>query len=103
MFTGLASEESINVSGTTKGIKERHLRHFILRANAPARVMAEWANNVQAVAEDTRLGIPAIFASNPRNHVAVDNSMGLNVGNSFFTQWPGTLGLAAAADRALIV
>ena len=103
MFTGLASEESINVSGTTKGIKERHLRHFILRANAPARIMAEWANNVQAVAEDTRLGIPAIFASNPRNHVAVDNSMGLNVGNSFFTQWPGTLGLAAADDPDLIL
>jgi len=103
MFTGLASEETINVSGTTKGIKERHLRHFILRANAPARVMAEWANNVQAVAEDTRLGIPAIFASNPRNHVAVDNSMGLNVGNSFFTQWPGTLGLAATDDPELIM
>lgn len=102
MFTGLASEESINVSGTTKGIKERNLRHFILRANAPARVMAEWANNVQAVAEDTRLGIPAIFASNPRNHVAVDNSMGLNVGNSYFTQWPGTLGLAAADDPELV-
>lgn len=102
MFTGLASDESINVSGTTRGIKERHLRHFILRANAPADVMAEWANNVQAVAEDTRLGIPAIFASNPRNHMAVDNSMGLNVGNSYFTQWPGTLGLGAADDPALV-
>jgi len=103
IFTGLASEETINVSGTTKGIKERHLRHFILRANAPARVMAEWANNVQEVAEETRLAIPVIFASNPRNHVAVDNSMGLNVGNSYFTNWPGTLGLAATDDPELIM
>lgn len=101
-FTGEAADESINVSGTTKGIMERHLRHFILRANAPARIMAEWANNVQAVAEGSRLGIPAIFASNPRNHVAVDNSLGLNVGNSYFTQWPGTLGLGAANDPELV-
>lgn len=101
-FTGQANEESINVSGTTKGIMERHLRHFILRANAPARTIAEWANNVQEVAESSRLGIPAIFASNPRNHIAVDNSMGLNVGNSFFTQWPGTLGLGATDDPELI-
>ena len=101
-FTGEAADESINVSGTTKGIMERHLRHFILRANAPARIMAEWANNVQAVAEGSRLGIPAIFASNPRNHVAVDNSLGLNVGNSYFTQWPGTLGLGAASDPELV-
>ena len=101
-FTGEAADESINVSGTTKGIMERHLRHFILRANAPARLMAEWANNVQEVAEGSRLGIPAIFASNPRNHVAVDNSLGLNVGNSFFTQWPGTLGLGATNDPELV-
>ena len=102
-FTGEAADESINVSGTTKGIMERHLRHFILRANAPARLMAEWANNVQAVAEGSRLGIPAIFASNPRNHVAVDNSLGLNIGNSYFTQWPGTLGLGATDDPELIL
>ncbi len=101
-FTGEATEEALNVSGTTKGILERHLRHFILRANAPAKTMATWSNNVQAVAESSRLGIPVIFASNPRNHIAVDNSMGLNVGNSYFTQWPGTLGLAAADDPELV-
>ena len=103
IFTGVElAEEKINASGTTKGILERHLRHFILRANAPARTMAEWTNNVQEVAERSRLGIPVIFASNPRNHVAVDNSMGLNVGNSYLTQWPGTLGLAATDDLDLI-
>ena len=103
IFTGIElEEEKVNASGTTKGILERNLRHFILRANAPARTMAEWANNVQEVAERSRLGIPVIFASNPRNHVAVDNSMGLNVGNSYLTQWPGTLGLAATDDLDLI-
>ena len=103
IFTGIElDEEKVNASGTTRGILERNLRHFILRANAPARIMAEWANNVQEVAERSRLGIPVIFASNPRNHVAVDNSLGLNVGNSYLTQWPGTLGLAATDDLDLI-
>ena len=103
MFTGNElSEPVVNVSGTTRGIKERHLLHFILRANAPAKVIAEWSNNVQAVAEDARLGIPAIYASNPRNHIATDNSVGLNVGSSAFTQWPGTLGLAATNDLSLV-
>lgn len=96
------AEPEVNASGTTKGINERNLRHFILRANAPAGIIAEWSNNVQAVAEASRLGIPAIYASNPRNHVAVDNFIGFNVGNTTFTQWPGTLGLAAMSDPALV-
>lgn len=102
IFTGKELPEPLlNVSGTTKGIRERHLLHFILRANAPAKTIAEWSNKVQTVAEEGRLGIPAIFASNPRNHIAVDNAIGLNVENTVFTQWPGTLGLAAMNDLAL--
>ena len=62
----------MSASGTTKGVKERHLRHFILRANTNAEIMADWSNNLQALCEDTRLGIPAIVASNPRNHITMD-------------------------------
>jgi beta-glucosidase len=103
LFTGKQlAEQEVNASGTTKGINERHLRHFILRANAPAKTIAEWSNKVQTIAEESRLGIPAIYASNPRNHIAVDNFIGFNVGNTEFTQWPGTLGLAAMNDLALI-
>jgi len=68
---------TLSVSGTTKGILERNLRHFILRANTKASTIAEWANNVQAVAETSRLGIPVLITSNPRNHVTIDNSPGL--------------------------
>jgi beta-glucosidase len=88
-------------SGTTKGVKERHLRHFILRANTSAKIMAEWANNLQALCEDTRLGIPALVASNPRNHITVDASIGLSVGTTVFSKWPGELGLAAMNDLQL--
>lgn len=94
-------EPMLMFSGTTKGIEERHLRHLILRTNADPRLIAEWANNVQAVAEGTRLGIPVIVSSNPRNHVTVDNAMGVGLGDTTFSTWPGELGLAAMRDLEL--
>jgi beta-glucosidase len=92
---------NLGASGTTKGVTERHLRHFILRANTPAKVMAEWSNNLQTLCESTRLGIPAIVASNPRNHVTTDASVGLSVGVTAFSKWPGELGIAAMRDLKL--
>ena len=89
------------VSGTTKGVKERHLRHFILRASTDARIIAEWSNKLQALTESTRLGIPAILASNPRNHVTMDASTGVSLGETVFSKWPGELGLAAMRDLEL--
>jgi beta-glucosidase len=47
------------------------------------------------------LGIPAIVASNPRNHVTTDASVGLSVGLTAFSKWPGELGLAAMRDFPL--
>jgi beta-glucosidase len=91
----------LTASGTTKGVNERHLRHFILRANTSAKIMAEWANNLQALCENSRLGIPAIIASNPRNHITLDASIGLSVGATVFSRWPGELGLAAMNDLKL--
>lgn len=91
----------LTAAGTTKGININHLRHFILRANTSAKVMAEWSNNLQALSEGTRLGIPSIVASNPRNHITADASIGLSVGTTVFSKWPGELGLAAMRDLKL--
>ncbi|MFN3488489.1 MAG: glycoside hydrolase family 3 N-terminal domain-containing protein [Emticicia sp.] len=88
-------------AGTTKGVMNFHLRHFILRANTSAKTMADWSNNLQALCETSRLGIPAIVASNPRNHVTVDASVGLSVGTTVFSKWPGELGMAAMRDLKL--
>lgn len=90
-----------SAAGTTKGVKQNNLRHFILRANASTQTLAEWSNNLQALCEDTRLGIPAIVASNPRNHITIDASIGLSVGTTTFSRWPGELGLAAMNDLKL--
>lgn len=89
-------------AGTTKAVKQFHLRHFILRANTSTRIIAEWSNKLQALCESEGLGIPAIVASNPRNHITKDASVGLSVGKTTFSSWPGELGLSATRDLSLI-
>ena len=93
---------NMTAAGTTKGVLTYNLRHFILRANTDAKTIAEWSNNLQALSESSRLGIPSIVASNPRNHVTIDNSIGLSVGTTTFSKWPGELGLAAMRDFKLV-
>ncbi|WP_040398796.1 glycoside hydrolase family 3 protein [Anaerococcus senegalensis] len=87
--------------GTTGHIKDLHLRHFILRDNFSEKDIAEWTNAVNEVCESTRLGIPAIIASNSRNENA-EATFGMNDAVGVFTTYPSTLGLAAIAlgDRA---
>jgi beta-glucosidase len=89
-------------AGTTKAVKQFQLRHFILRANTAPRTIAEWSNKLQAVCESDGLGIPAIVASNPRNHITKDASVGLSVGVTPFSTWPGELGLSAMNDLSLV-
>jgi len=92
----------MNAAGTTKGVTQFHLRHFILRANVSARTTAEWANRLQALCESQPLGIPAIVASNPRNHITASAAMGTSVGKTVFSVWPGELGLSAMRDPELV-
>lgn len=88
--------------GSTKGVTRFHLRHFIFRGNESARITAEWANKLQALCESDGLGIPAIIASNPRNHITKDAAIGLSVGKTAFSTWPGELGLSAMRDLQLV-
>ncbi|MEP7323797.1 MAG: glycoside hydrolase family 3 N-terminal domain-containing protein [Saprospiraceae bacterium] len=92
----------MSAAGTTKAVKQYHLRHFILRASVSARMTAEWANKLQTLCESDGLGIPAIIASNPRNHITKDASIGLSVGQTVFSTWPGELGLSAMKDLKLV-
>ena len=87
--------------GVTKFVKEYNNRHFIYRMNESARNTAEWANKLQALCESQSLGIPAIVASNPRNNITVNASLGTSAGTSVFSAWPGELGLSAMRDLKL--
>jgi hypothetical protein len=59
---------------------------FINRENLPARTMAAWLNGVQQIAEGSRLGIPMIFVTNPRNHMGTQNVFGIMEAGSAFSQ-----------------
>jgi beta-glucosidase len=103
IFTGKPLPEKVmSAAGTTKGINELHLRHFIYRGNTPPAVIASWANRLQELCEGTALGIPAIITSNPRNHVTNSATIGTSVGTTTFSKWPSELGLAAMRDLKLV-
>ncbi|WP_407426339.1 glycoside hydrolase family 3 protein [Arcticibacter sp.] len=103
-FTGeLLPQPLMSAVGTTKGVLQNKMRHFIWRTTtAPADTMARWANKVQELAEGDRLGIPVIFASNPRNHLSA-GGMGATASASVgFSKWPAEIGLAAMRDSVMI-
>jgi beta-glucosidase len=58
---------------------------------------AKFTNGVQALAEGTRLGIPALFKSNARNHFERDARTGINNSSGVMTEFPKEAGIAAAA------
>jgi beta-glucosidase len=59
--------------------------------------MAGFTNAVQQLREATRLGIPALFKDNARNHVETNPLFGISQGAGLFSEFPKEAGLAAAA------
>ena len=100
-------------------IDKQKMTRFILRSTADAKAtenckigvtppargapkvtpeqLATFSNEVQRKAANARLGIPAIFKDNARNHVETDPRFGIAGGAGAFTQFPKEAGLAAAA------
>ena len=67
-----------------------------------AREAAEFTNAIQEMVEQSRLGIPALFKSNARNHIDPNAKPGINVSAGSFSDWPKEAGLAAIRDMDLI-
>ncbi|AMB98705.1 hypothetical protein AWM75_01260 [Aerococcus urinaehominis] len=86
---------------TTVMLNDKHIRHFIVREDKSAEEIATWINTLQEVAEESRLGIPVIVASNSRNE---NDKAKYNAesDNHHFTRFPGTLGLAAGDNQDMI-
>jgi beta-glucosidase len=80
-------------------VNERLLNHFNIWLIPGASQLAFWQNNLQKLAEESRLGIPITIASDPRNHFS-DNIFAIAA--SEFSQWCETLGFAAIGDPALV-
>lgn len=82
-----------------KLINEFHINNMNIWAAPPTRELATWNNNVQKVAEASRLGIPVTIASDPRHYFS--NNIFAMAANQF-SQWPEQLGFAAIDDTVLM-
>lgn len=84
-----------HVIGTTQMLKENFYRHVILRANAKPDELADWFNQVNAVAEECDHFLPMSATSNSRNENG-ELVFGMNDAFGVMATWPGTLGIASA-------
>lgn len=81
-------------------IDDQKVNSLITRLSADdVAAFAEENNKLQAIAEDTRLGIPLTISSDPRNSFEYIDGASTSAGK--FSQWPETLGLAAIGDEKL--
>lgn len=81
-------------------IQDKFINCFGSGVSGPPRTMAEMANSIQEFAEKTRLGIPVILSSDPRNHFTGAFGVGADAGR--FSRWPDPPGLAATGDPKLV-
>ena len=81
-------------------VADRHVDSLVTRLSVSPRELAAANNAVQRVAEATRLGIPVLISTDPRNHF--EAVQGASVSVNGFSQWPETLGFAALDDPALV-
>lgn len=81
-------------------VAKKLMNSFNILSSFDADILARYNNNLQKMAERTRLGIPVTIASDPRH--SVENNPGAAIFTPVFSQWPSSLGLAATRDTLLV-
>jgi beta-glucosidase len=115
MFHPMATLEDVDAPNVEFGlpplrqtIVAQRISHYgLLGAKPTPREFAEWYNSVQQIALARPLGIPLTFSTDTRHALSTDPRNALT-GNpesesppGFFSQWPGTLGIAAIGSEAV--
>lgn len=88
-----------DIKGISTLILEKNINSYINRISFDVTSMATQYNEVQTVAEKSRLGIPVTFSTDPRSQFKYVQGVSVNAGN--FTQWPDPSGLSATGDAQL--
>lgn len=84
-----------------KFLTDDNLRHVLITTVESPEIAAVWNNNVQALVEGIGLGIPSNNSSDPRHRSTSD--VEYNIGSAGqISMWPGSLGLAATFDPAVV-
>ncbi len=86
---------------TDRLISEKKITHFVIASDVPARQIARFNNIIQKIAENTRLGIPITFSTDPKNGLEPGNTA-TTAGAGGFSEFPEHIGMAATRDTALM-
>ncbi len=97
---GLEMAISFMLPPSSEMIVRKKMNSFNILNAYDANVLARYNNNVQKLAERTRLGIPITIATDPRH--GTQNNPGAAIFTPAFSQWPSSLGLAATRDTVLV-
>ena len=92
MSDGISIEEFISV---------KYLSHFNFYGGASPKEIASRLNDLQKIAEKTRLGIPITFSTDPIHEVPRGGGIAA-FSLDGFSKWPSQLGFAATRDTDLI-
>ena len=84
-----------------KFLIEDHVRHVLITSVQSPEIAAKWNNNAQSLVEGTGFGIPANNSSDPRHGTVADAEYNAGAGGRI-SMWPGSLGLAATFDPAIV-
>ncbi|WP_027819778.1 glycoside hydrolase family 3 protein [Paraburkholderia bannensis] len=97
--TGAGTGSAYDLAALQTQIGDLAISTFITRMSTDAHTMALQYNEIQALGEQSRLGIPISISSDPRSHFQY--VLGASAGGGGFSQWPETLGFAAVGDATL--
>jgi beta-glucosidase len=85
---------------TTDFLANKLMNHFNVMQGTKTRLMAEWHNRLQKMAERTRLGIPVTLSTDPRHAFSYNPGAAMLAGD--FSKWPEQIGLGAIGDPDLV-
>lgn len=96
----LTNPFSLMLESTSTQVARKLMNHFNILQAPSAEGMVKWNNDLQKMAEKTRLGIPITIATDPRH--GKEMNIGTAISTRFFSRWPSPLGMAATRDSALV-
>ena len=102
MAMAMAMGQMKNSATAKSYIEEKNFRCILNNGIAEPTAFAKWSNSMQEIAENSRLGIPIMFSTDPRHGA----TLGAHVsGEQYFSQWPskeGQVGITSARDTSLM-
>lgn len=90
---------SLMLESNSTLVAKKKMNHFNTLQSLTPEAMIAWNNNIQLLAERTRLGIPVTLATDPRH--GVPNAPGASIYTPYFSKWCSSPGFAAIGDTVL--